>query len=178
MSKKHVDTAPDLDKGYERNEIAVKGIIYFGVGLLMLIVITFVLIWTFLYKMRDFATQNADPANPIAMSDKDKLPSEPRLQAAPGFGVDSQNGRVSLELMPPASEYIEMRKQWDELLTKGRVDAKTGVVTVMPIEAAKKRLLENKIKAKSGPDAEKVYNDSRKFISDESGGRLASETRR
>ena len=106
MSSKHVNSAIDLDKGYEENYIGLKGIVYFGVGLLLLIIITFVLMWALLYKMREVSTEYADPANPMAMTEKERLPPEPRLQAAPGFGVDSDEGRVNLELTVPASEYL------------------------------------------------------------------------
>ena len=53
MSKKHVNTPADFDKGYEENEIGLKGIVYFGIGLFLLIVITFGLMWAFLGTMRD-----------------------------------------------------------------------------------------------------------------------------
>ena len=106
MSSKHVNSPVDLDKPYEENSIGLSGIVYFGVGLLALIVITFVLMWAFLYKLRDFAKENAGPSNPMFMTEKERLPPEPRLQAAPGFGVDSEAGRVNLELMAPASEYL------------------------------------------------------------------------
>ena len=45
------------------------------------------------------------PPNPLAMSDREQLPPEPRLQMAPGFGVDTEKGRVNLELSYPQSEY-------------------------------------------------------------------------
>lgn len=178
MSAKHVNTPADFDKGYEENDIGLKGIVYFGVGLLLLIVITFALMWAFLYKLRDFSTEYAGPPNPMGMTDKEKLPPEPRLQAAPGFGVDSENGRVNLELMAPASEYRELRKQWDALREKGRVDPKTGMVVMMPVDDAKNKFLASNPKAKTGADAEKVYKDAHMFVSDAGAGRSASETRR
>jgi hypothetical protein len=179
MALKHIDTPTDLDKGYEANEIGVKGIVWFSIGLLALILITFVLISTFLYKLNDYAAQNADKSDPMAMSEKERLPPEPRLQSAPGFGVDSPDGgRVNLELTSPQSEYRELRKQWDKLQKEGRVDAASGTVTVMPIDKAKEKFLASAPKAKAGPDAEKALNDSRKFVSDSGAGRFASETRR
>lgn len=178
MSIKHVNSPAELDKAYEENEIGLKGIVYFGVGLLALILITFVLMWAFLYKLKDFATENADPANPMAMTEKERLPPEPRLQAAPGFGVDSENGRVNLELMAPQSEYREVKREWDELRAKGRKDPKTGMVTMLPIEEAMTKFLASNAKAKSGADAEKAFVDSHKMISDSSAGRVASDTRR
>lgn len=178
MSTKHTNTPADLDKNYEENEIGLKGIIYFGVGLFLLIVITFPLMWAFLGVMKDVATDTAEPANPMSLSEKERLPVEPRLQLAPGFGVDSEKGRVNLELLAPQSEYRELRKQWDELIAKGHVDPKTGTVISLPIEAAKAKFLASNVKARSGADAEKVFADAHKFVSDASAGRIAGETRR
>jgi hypothetical protein len=179
MGSKHIDTPMDLDKAYETNEIGIKGIAWFAIGLLILIVVTFVLISTFLYKLQDYSAQNAGPPNPMAMSERDKLPPEPRLQAAPGFGVDRPDGgRVNLELTVSQSEYRELRKQWDKMQKEGRMDAATGTVTAMPIDQAKEKFLASAPKAKMGPDGEKALSDSRMFVSDSSAGRMAAETRR
>lgn len=177
-SAKHNKDAVELDRPYEENEIRLKGILGFAVGLVLLIVITFGLMLLFLNVLHDDARKNADPPNPLAMSDKEKLPPEPRLQLAPGFGVDSDKGRVNLELQAPQSEYHELRTQWDAIWKHGLKDEKSGVVTVMPIEEAKARFLAQSVKAKSGPDVDELYNSSRSFVSDASAGRLASEKRR
>lgn len=178
-SKKHTDSVADLNKAYEANEIEVKGILYFSGGLLVLIVITFGLMWAFLNVLKDqHKAENALQPNPMIMSEKERLPPEPRLQLAPGFGVESEKGWVNMELGAPQAEYRELKKQWDDLWEHGHKDAKTGAVTVMPIDAAIDKFLAQNAKAKSGADAEKQYKDSHSFISDSSAGRLASETRR
>lgn len=177
-STKHEKSFVDFEQPYEQNIIGLRGIIYFGVGLFALIVVTFALMWALKNVMRDFAEENADPTHPLALSDKERLPPEPRLQTAPGFGVDSQNGRVNMELIAPQAEYRELRKQWDELILNGQKDPKTGTIITMPINKAKALLLEQNVKAKSGAEAEKVLKDSLKVVSDSSAGRLASEIRR
>ncbi|MGB7201315.1 MAG: hypothetical protein WBD16_03500 [Pyrinomonadaceae bacterium] len=175
-SKKHTDTVAELNKLYEENEIQLKGIFSFAIGLFLLIVVTFGLMWSLLGVLEDYF--KADTTNPMAMSDKERLPPEPRLQGAPGFGVDSDKGRVNMELGIPQAEWRELRKQWDELLEKGRKDAKTGMVSVMPIDEAKKKLLERGVKAKSGADAEAVLSASREFISEAGSGRMGAQKRR
>src|SRR4051812_26935090 len=112
-SAKHSNDAADLNKPYEDNEIGLKGILGFAIGLVLLIVITFGLMWALLNVMKDYHKESSDPPNPMAMSEKEKLPPEPRLQLAPGFGVVSEKGRVNLELMPPGAEYLEVRKEWE-----------------------------------------------------------------
>lgn len=175
-SKKHAKTVADLTKPYEANEIQLKGILSFAIGLVLLIVVTFALMWSMLGVLDDYF--NSDTTNPMAMSDIERLPPEPRLQGAPGFGVDSDKGRVNMELAIPQAEWRELRKQWDDLLEKGRKDAKTGMVSVMPIDEAKKKLLERGVKAKSGADAEAVLSASREFISEAGSGRMGAQKRR
>jgi hypothetical protein len=179
-SKKHTDTPADLNKPYEENDIQLKGIFGFAVGLFLLIVITFGLMWAFLDVLRDYSKEqeSAGPGNPMKLSEKERLPPEPRLQAAPGFGVESEKGRVNLELDAPQAEYRELQKQWTHLWEYGQKDEKTGTVTMMPIEKAKEKLLSQNVKAKSGEEAVKVLSASKTYISDSSAGRLSSETRR
>ncbi len=178
-SKKHADTVEDLNKAYEENTIGLKGIVSFAIGLFLLITITFGLMWAFLRVLRDNrAEENAMQPNPMIMTEKERLPAEPRLQAAPGFGVDSDKGRVNLELQAPQAEYRELQKQWTNLWEHGKKDEKTGVVTVMPIEQAKERLLTMPPKAKSGAEAEELLTRSKTYISDAGAGRMASLTRR
>jgi len=178
-SHKHENTAQDLNKAYEENEIGLKGIFSFAIGLFLLIVITFGLMWAFLDVLRGYAKdENAKDVNPMLQSEKERLPPEPRLQLAPGFGIESEKGRVNLELQAPGAEYQEYKKQEAHLWEFGRKDEKTGLVTVMPIDEAKEKFLEQKVKAKSGPEAEEFLKNSRGYISDSSAGRLASERRR
>jgi hypothetical protein len=165
------------DKPYEENEVRLRGILYFGAGLVLLIVITFGLMWALLGVMEQQMSYKKD-VGPMAMSEKEHLPPEPRLQGAPGFHVDGPNGRVNLELTAPQSEYHEMRREWDQKIEKGLIDPATGSVVAMPIDIAKDKFLEENVKAKSGPEAEDALTNSRMFISDSSAGRLASEKRR
>jgi hypothetical protein len=177
-SAKHNIEAIGLDKAHEENQIGLKGIMGFAIGLVGLIVVTFGLMWAFLGALKDNAKENADPQNPMAMSDRERLPPEPRLQLAPGFGVESEKGWVNMELQAPATEYIELKKQWAELWEHGQKDKKTGVVSIMPVDTAKEKFLTESVKAKTGTDAEKLLADSRAFVSDSSSGRVASEKRR
>jgi hypothetical protein len=177
MVQKHEREAAEYDKQYEQNDIGLKGILYFGGGLLVLMVVTFFLMSLLLNVMKE-QMSDKDETGPMTMSDKERLPPEPRLQSAPGFGVDSPNGRVNLELRASQEEYREIRKEWDQIIRNGEVDPKTGMMIAMPIDVAKEKFLEENVKAKTGDDAQKAYADSRMFMSDSSAGRLASEKRR
>ena len=177
-SKKHKDSAVDLNKPYEQNEIELKGILGFGIGLVLLIVVTFGLMWALLNVLNDYHQENAGPANPMLMSDQEQLPPEPRLQSAPGFGVEGPGGKINMELGAPQAEYRELDKQWRQMWEHGIRDEKTATTTVMPIEEAKAKLVSQNVKAKTGPEAEKVLTNSQTNVSDSSSGRMASEKRR
>jgi hypothetical protein len=179
MAKKHESTVPDLSRPYEQNVIGFGGIVKFAIGLLLLIVVTFalmVLLNSVLEdnKQAEFKAQE----NPMAVSDRERLPPEPRLQLAPGFGVDSTGGRVNMELAAPQAEYRELQRQWDDIREHGKKDPATGATIWMPIDEAKEKVLEEHLKAKSGPEADKLFVDSKKYVSDASSGRKASVTRR
>jgi hypothetical protein len=178
-SAKHEKSFVDFEKPYEQNVIGLKGIIYFGVGLLLLIVITFALMWALNGVLEENAQETKSSNNPMAFAtDRERLPPEPRLQAAPGFSVDGPNGRVNLELMAPQAEYLELRKQWETAWREGTKDAKTGTVISLPIERAKEMVLQGNIKARTGPEAEHTANASRMVINDSSSGRMATIKRR
>jgi hypothetical protein len=128
--------------GYEENDIKLRGIIGFAIGLLVLIVATFVLMLIMKGVMEDqFAA--GDRVDPMAATKpSDKLPPEPRLQGAPGFGVDGKDGRINLELQIPQAEYRTLTKMWNELEEKGQKDEKTGAVISLPMKEAKALFLQ------------------------------------
>src|SRR5262245_2712587 len=129
-SKGHHDQSTDLNRPYEDNTIQLKGILGFGVGLFLLIVVTFALMAALINVLAQYRTESDGPVNPMGMSEKERLPAEPRLQLAPGFGVESEKGRVNLELTDPGSEYREVKKGWAQLWEHGHRDEKTGAVTM------------------------------------------------
>jgi hypothetical protein len=178
-STKHEKSFVDFEQPYEQNIIGLKGIFYFGIGLFLLIVITFGLMWALLNVFKDQKDEEYKAeSHPMAMSEKERLPPEPRLQVAPGFKVDGPNGEVRLELQAPQAEYWEMKKQWAEIWEHGQKDPHTGVVTSMGINEAKDKFLSGQVKAKSGPEAEQNAMKSKMYFSDSSSGRRASEKRR
>lgn len=177
-SMKHEKALVDFEKGYEENEVGLKGVVYFGIGLLLLILITFGLMWALSQVLEEHSKETKSSNTPLALGDKERLPPEPRLQAAPGFAIDGDNGKVNLELKVPQAEYWELKKQWDKLLKEGRKDKTTGVVTVMPIDQAKDLLLTKNVKAKSDDAATKLASESSLVISDSSAGRRSTLKRK
>ncbi len=178
MAAKHEKSFVNFDRAYETNVIGLRGIIYFAVGLFLLIVITFGLMYFLLNVMSDQAAETKDAKGPMAMSPQENLPPEPRLQAAPGYGVDTETGRVNLELKAPQSEYRELRDQWEKQWKDGKTDLKTGTVITLPIEEAKNRLLQQNVKTRAGEETQKALDEAQRFVSYSSAGRTASDKRR
>jgi hypothetical protein len=177
-STKHEKSFVDFEQPYEQNVVGLKGVVYFGVGLVLLIIITFALMWALLNVLKENSIPEKGTSGPMAQSEIERLPPEPRLQAAPGFGVEAQDGRVNMELKAPQSEYRELRKQWAETWEHGAKDAKTGAISSMPIDAAKEKFLEQAVKARSGQEAEQQTLRSKMYFTDSSSGRRATERRR
>lgn len=176
-STKHEKSFVDFEHPYEQNIIGLKGIVYFGIGLFLLIVITFSLMWALINVLEDDARVEKGPNVPIPMNDMERLPPEPRLQSAPGFSIASENGPVNLELRAPQAEYWELRKQWQQVWDHGSVDPRTGIASSLPIDAAKERLVEQNVKARSNPESAMEFEQSQMVVSDSSSGRMATVKR-
>jgi len=178
---KHEKTFVDYDKAYETNIIGMRGIIYFAVGLFLLIVITFSLMW-FLEDVLEDQAKERDAASPNPMMENvkkgDRLPPEPRLQSAPGFGVGEGSDRANFELGASQAEYDELHRRWERIWNEGQKDPNSGTVISLPIEEAKQRLLQENIKTRPGQDGQKAFDESRSIVSYSSAGRLASDKRR
>ena len=181
-STKHEKTFVDYDKPYETNIVGLRGVVYFGIGLFLLIVVTFGLM-LFLENVMEQQAKDRDAQNPNPMLEnvkkKDRLPPEPRLQAAPGFGVGEEGkDRVNLELSAPQSEYWELEKRWKKMWAEGERDPNTGSVVTLPIEDAKQRLLQEGMKARGDQSGLQTMEQSRTQASYTSSGRMQTERRR
>jgi hypothetical protein len=148
-SKDDIHETPDVshirnpDVSHEASDVHVGSIVKFVIGLFVLTVITFVLMKLLHNFLESRASRNDLPARPMAMSEQERIPPEPRLQAAPGFGVNLGEGKpmINLQLREPQAEYNELRKIWDQML-EGKPDPRTGLAG-MPIEEAMKKVGED-----------------------------------
>jgi hypothetical protein len=177
----HKQIIIDSEKAYESNTVDAKLIVYFAGGLFLLIVVTFALMWAFEFWVLEPQWAEYDKKNelPVALKGDEKLPPEPRLQSAPGFGVDTKSGRVSLELREPQAEYRELLKRWEDEWANGQKDEKTGTVITLPIEEAKEKILKDGIiKSRSDEASKKAVDEATSFYTSSSSGRVASERRK
>lgn len=146
--KDDIHETPDVshiqnpDVSHEASDVNVGSIIKFVAGLFVLTVLTFVLM-KLLFKVLEDRAAKLDPEpRPMALTEQERLPPEPRLQAAPGFGVqESADKRTNLQLREPKAEYEVLRKIWDGVL-RGERDPRTGKMG-MPIDEAMKKVAED-----------------------------------
>lgn len=126
----------NVEVEHESSDINLSAVVTFAIVLAISIgVVAFGL--TFLFKFFNAQEAKRSPKpGPMALTQKDRLPPEPRLQSAPGFQVKLENGEtVNLERAIPQAEYRTLKKQWEENLKTGLKD-QSGNVVGMPIDAA------------------------------------------
>jgi hypothetical protein len=151
--KGHVTETPDVSHiknvsvTHEASDVNVGGILKFVVGLTVFGIIVNVLMWG-MFRFFNAQEEVKEPKpGPMAMSKEERLPPEPRLQAAPGFGVKLANGQwVGLENKEPEAEYRVLREQWERELNCDHPDnaheIKPDTKSIcMPIDAAMERVL-------------------------------------
>jgi hypothetical protein len=144
----HVTETPDVshirnvDVTHESSDVSVGGVLKFVAALTIFGIVVFVLTWG-LFRFFDAQDSKKDPPpGPMARSEAERLPPEPRLQAARGFGVKLQNGEwVSLEKRQPEAEYRVVRKEWERVLKEGQMD-NAGRPVAIPIDEAMQKLLQ------------------------------------
>jgi hypothetical protein len=125
----------NVEVTHEPSDVSVRGVLMFVV---VLTIATAAVCGGMLLLFTYFDNQaaKAPKPGPMALTDKERLPPGPRLQAAPGFEIKLENGQTEdLKLKPPQTEYQVLRGQWEENLKTGLKD-QSGNVVGMPIDAA------------------------------------------
>jgi hypothetical protein len=143
-------TNPDV--AHEESDVAVRPLLWFVGGLTAFtIVVCVVVLLMFIYFQRREESQELE-ASPLARTPAERLPPEPRLQLAPGFGVKSDDGKfrdlsyqAKADHVPqPQSEYLAVRDEWRrELEDYGWADQKAGTVRV-PVDKAMELYLQRR----------------------------------
>lgn len=169
----------DISKGYEKNEIKLGGIILTAVALFLTCVVSFWLMYVLQNELEKYWVEGEkQTASPMDLTSQERLPPEPRLQAAPGFGVDSPKGRINLELKHPQAEWEELQKLWAAEEKDGQKSIQNGQETVvtLPIEEAKKQFLAQGKSA--GGDSKKIKAETDFYYTTAVSGRKPTGVKR
>ena len=158
----HVTETPDVsyiknvDVTHEASDVYIGGIARFVVGLTVLTIAVFLLMWG-LFRMFETRTKEPPPS-PMAFTDHERLPPEPRLQGAPGFAEELEKQSKPVKAEEPAVrgsggpkdplwEIKVLREHWNDVLERGPVD-QNGQRYGMPIEKAKEEILKQGLPVK------------------------------
>jgi hypothetical protein len=158
--KTHITETPDtshiknIDVTHEVSDVYIGGIAKFTVGLVVLMIAAFLIVWGMFRALNSRIIE--PPRSPMALSEKDRLPPEPRLQGAPGFAEELEKAAQAksenkaeagneIKNTPPAPkdpmwEIRVVHDQWNDVLQNGPVD-ENGQRYGMPIEKAKEEVL-------------------------------------
>ncbi len=157
-TREHATETPDVsyiknvDVTHETSDVYIGGIAKFVVGLSVLTIGVFLLVWG-LFQMFESRTRET-PRSPMAFSDQERLPPEPRLQGAPGFAEELEKTREAAQTGEPAASHIDesgnprdplweikrLRRHWNDVLEQGPLD-QNGQRYGMPIKDAKDEVL-------------------------------------
>jgi hypothetical protein len=125
----------NVEVTHETSDVNARGVMTFVVVLTIGTIFVCAGMWL-LFRYFDQQHAREPGPGPMALTQAERLPPEPRLQAAPGFAVTLEDGqRKNLENGAPQSEYRVLRQQWDENLKTGLKDHSGNVVGI-PIDAA------------------------------------------
>ncbi len=138
----------NVEVSHEMSDVDVKGILMFAVALTVMTVVVYLLMLLMFKVLNKQEVGKEQKPSPMALSEKERLPPEPRLQGAQGFseGLNKSAGITETEderkkPKDPLWEIRILRQQWNDVLEHGAKD-KDGKVVGLPIDEAMKRILE------------------------------------
>lgn len=139
-SNGHKTETPDVshirnvEVTHEASDVSARGVGMFVLVLTITTIMISIGIWI-LFRYFDEQAANERRPGPMSLSQQERLPPEPRLQAAPGFDVTLESGqKINLQNKPPQAEYRVLREEWEKAL-RGELKDQNGNAT-MPIDQA------------------------------------------
>jgi hypothetical protein len=151
----HVSEIPDVsyiknvDVTHEASDVSVSGLLKFVLALTVMTILVAVLMWGLFRFFNQQENQNEPPAGPMAITKDERLPPEPRLQSAPGFGVKLEDGQwVPLEMSEPQAEFRVLRKQWESQLNCDHHETAQSAGCIR-IDDAMKRLVQQGVPSRT-----------------------------
>jgi hypothetical protein len=146
----------NVEVTHEASDINVNGVLTFVIALTILTIAVYLGMLLLFNQFQSQARAEPKPG-PMALSQTESLPPEPRLQAAPGFEVTLSDGtQINLATREPQAEYRTLLEQWDKEL-KGQIKDASGNPTSIPIDEAFNKVLSgNGLPVRAGATASKL----------------------
>lgn len=132
----------NVEVTHETSDINVRGVLAFVVALTIATATVSAGMWLLFRYFNAQEVREAPRRGPMAVTSKEeRLPPEPRLQAAPGFGVELPDGHTeALEKKAPQAEYRVLKDQWERALN-GELKDQSGNTLGMPINQAMQQIV-------------------------------------
>ena len=155
----HVTETPDVshiknvDVTHEVSDVNVPALLKFVGALTVMTIAVYFLMWGLFRFFNTQVTKQETPPGPMALSEPERRPPEPRLQGAPGFAEElAKSAGESSEQKPkdPLWEIRVLRQQWQNQLKEGPKDSSGNPVGI-PIDQAMKKVLEQGLPSRSQP---------------------------
>ena len=155
----------NVDVTHEMSDVNVIAILKFLGGLTVLTIAVYLLVWGMFRVLYSREETKELPPSPLAMTSKERLPPEPRLQSAPGFAerlekeAGAKEGNESPGLTKPKDPLWEinlLREHWTAILEQGVKD-QSGKLVVLPIDDAKKELLKQGLPVRANATGESDF---------------------
>lgn len=125
----------NVEVTHEASDVNVRAVLTFVLVLTIATAVVSLGLWM-LFRYFNAEEAKQKPPGPMALAQEERLPPEPRLQAAPGFAVTLENGeRVDLENQAPQAEYRVLKHEWERVLN-GEVKDQSGNPIAVPIDQA------------------------------------------
>ncbi|MFN2515492.1 MAG: hypothetical protein ABR556_04700 [Pyrinomonadaceae bacterium] len=169
----------NVDVTHEASDVNISGIVKFVVGLTIFGIVITVLMWGMFNFLNAQQQKKEPPPGPMAMTANERLPPDPKLQSAPGFGVKLENGQwVPLANREPQAEYRVIREQWEQTLREGSRD-QSGKVVGLPIDQAMQKVLEGDgLRSRKQEDSPNVTDEYEEITPSASSSGRETEKRR
>ncbi len=125
----------NVEVTHEASDVNVRAVLTFVLVLTVTTAAVSLGLW-FLFRYFNAEEAKQKPPGPMALAQEERLPPEPRLQAAPGYAVTLENGeRVDLQNQAPQAEYRVLKHEWERVLN-GDVKDQSGNPIAVPIDQA------------------------------------------
>lgn len=149
-----------IEANYEVSDVELRGIVVFLAGLTVMTVVVYLLMLLMFHLLNTQAmeTERVKQQSPLALSEKERLPPEPRLQSAPGFaqqlgkevGVKEADTTTARDKPKDRTwELDQLRNKWDEDLKQGPRDQNGNPAGISIDEAMKQILTGNSLPARA-----------------------------
>ena len=140
----------NVEVTHETSDINVNGVLTFVIGLTILTAGVYIGM-LLLFNQFQGQAQNEPGPGPMALQKEERLPPEPRLQAAPGFAITLSDGsKVDLQTKEPQAEYKALLADWNNNLAGTLKDASGNPVSISIDEAIKKVVASQGLSSKGG----------------------------